>query len=73
VRIYQSGGGDKDWMTCASGQRESLKIHYSGGTHEHPRIPNLLKGSCMMLTFIDNIRRPEKVLLRLWRTRRRKR
>lgn len=71
MRIYQSGGGDKDWMTCLT-ERESLKIHYSGGTHEHPRIPNLLQGTCIMLTFLDNMNRPEKVLLRLFKTRRHK-
>jgi len=73
--VYHSGGCDKDWLTVLTYQRESsgMLIHYSGGTHEKARIPNLLRGTGIMLTFIDNLHRPEKVLRRIWQARRKRR
>lgn len=50
-----------------------MLIYYSGGTHEKARIPNLLRGTRIMLTFIDNLHRPEKVLRRIWQARRKRR
>jgi hypothetical protein len=65
--------GGLPWLPRERERGDNVLIYYSGGTHEKPCIPKLLQGTSIMLTFIDNRISPEKVMLRIWRSRKKRR